>query len=80
MDHIAIGSECRVTYAFDGSGVALRARATITALTATGARIALAGDNAQAIRALGGIETEQLAAYITAAGSLAPLASFNFLD
>jgi hypothetical protein len=81
-----------VLYAYDGSGVGLRARCTIvTQVDETFVRIRLTGDNADAFKTLTrdaelrgnatGDDTFIVpVSHIYEPGTYAPLASFNWLD
>lgn len=80
-----------VLYAFDGSGVGLRARCTFLDRTDGYVRIRLTGDNPSAAATLAndaelrGIPTDDDTFWVPEAalyepGTYAPLASFNFLD
>jgi hypothetical protein len=82
---VTTGNKVLVTYAYDGSGIALRARATVVYTTADDDKlvVALDGDNADALKAL----TNGHCAYATvtrddlsAPGSYAKVASFGWLD
>jgi hypothetical protein len=69
-----------VTYASDGSGVALRAKATVLQSWGDTARIKLAGDNADAIKCLGGRVLIVPKATLSDLGSYPTVASFGWLD
>jgi hypothetical protein len=69
-----------VTYAYDGSGIALRAKAKVLKTWGETARIKLTGDNADAIKCLGGKVAIVPTTDLSEAGSYAKIASFGWLD
>lgn len=68
-----------VTYAYDGSGVALRAKAKVIKTWGDTARIKV-GDNAEAIKCLGGKVVVVPASDLSEPGSYPVVASFGWLD
>lgn len=69
-----------VTYATDGSGVALRAKCQVLKTFGGSARIKLIEATDEAIKCLGGIVTVQKASDLSEIGSTASVASFGWLD
>lgn len=70
------GDKAYVTHAYDGSGVALRAQATILKAWGNTARIKFDADAPYGFDKVAVVPQDTL----TALGTYAPLASFNFLD
>jgi hypothetical protein len=68
-----------VTFAYDGSGVALRAKATILKTFADTARVKIA-ESAQAIKVLGGKVAVVPKTDLSAVDSPGHVASFGWLD
>jgi hypothetical protein len=74
------GDDVFATYAYDGSGVAIRAKATVQKVWYGKARIKLAAHDAEGIEGFGSIVPIVDTAKLSDLGSYPAVASFGWLD